>query len=75
MIDYKKNSYINGMNAKWSRNSLFWLRKGLKTARGKSRLFFCLCKPNDPNCSILLCIVRELAGGGSLALAVGVSDM
>ena len=25
--------------------------------------------------TILLCIVRELAGGGSLAVPVGVSDM
>ena len=51
-----------------SQNLKYWLRNGLKLARGEKLIF-------GSSQTILLCIVGELAGRGSPAVAVGVSDM
>ena len=56
------------MNGKWSQILQFWLRNDLKLARGKKLIF-----GSVP--TILVCIVGELAGGGSVDVAVGVCDM
>ena len=47
------------MKKKWCHNFKFWLRRGIKL----------------PHIIKLLCIVGELAGGGSVAVAFGISDM
>ena len=51
-----------------SHNFLFWLVTGLKLAQGKKLIFWSFQ-------TILLCIVRGLARGGSVAVAVDVSDI
>ena len=60
---FQKFYYPSFKRLKWSHNRKFWLRNGLKL------IFWSLQ-------AILLCIVGELAWGGSvdLALAVGVCD-
>ena len=64
---YKKISYIKVIKGEWFQNLPFWIRNGLKLTRKKN-----ICRSLS---SILLCIVGELAGGGSVAVAVGVTDM
>ena len=56
------------MKGNWSQNLRFWLRNCLKLPVEKNLIFGSLQ-------TILLCIVLELAGGGSVAVAVGISDM
>ena len=56
------------MKGHWSQNLQLWLRNGLKLPRGKKLIFWSLQ-------AILLCIVEELSGKGSMAVAVGVCDM
>ena len=60
MIDFKKIPSGKAMKGQWSQNVQLWLRNGLKLAG------------NHP---AELCIVGEIAGGGSMAVAAGVSDM
>ena len=52
----------------WCQNVQFWLINGLELPLGEKLTFGSLQ-------TILLCIVGKLAGGGSVAVAVGVSDM
>ena len=61
MIDDKKIPYIKVM--KWSHNLQSLLKNGLKSPRPKKVICWSLE-------TILLCIKEELAGGGSLAVAV-----
>ena len=56
------------MKGQWFQNFQLWLRKGLKLAPGIKVI--CWSSRN-----ILLCIMGQLAGGGTMALAVGFSDM
>ena len=69
-INYKNIHLRKTMKAKWCQNLQLWLRKGAKIApQKKSR--FCVFWSLQRS---LLCIVGELAEGGSVAVAVGVSD-
>ena len=54
------------MKGKWSQKLQFWLRNGLKLPRGRKLI-------RGSSQTILMCIMGELAGSGSVA--VGVSDM
>ena len=53
----------------------FGSERGSKRLPEKGWLIFGLCKPSAPNCPNLQCTVKELAGGGSMVVAIGVSDM
>ena len=55
------------MKGQCSQNLHFWLEKGQKLPSGKKLIFW-------SSETILLCIVGEVAGGGSVAMAVGVSN-
>ena len=48
----------------WSQNLLFWLRNGLKLPCGKKKNDYWVF-------DMLLCIVGELAGVGSMAVGCG----
>ena len=56
------------MKGKWSQNLKFWIKDEIKLHIGKK----IICGSSQ---TILLYIVEELAGGGSVTVAVGVSDM
>ena len=58
---------IKYMKAKGRQNLQFKLRRLLKSAHEKNTFGFLQ--------TLLLCIVGEIAGGGSMALAVDASDM
>ena len=63
---------------KISQNMQFWVRNGLKFLADKSWLFGLsdsLLMGVKISSSILLCILGDLAGGGPVAVAVGVSVM
>ena len=68
MIDYKNIPWWKVMKEECSQNLQLWLRNGLKLPRGKKLIAWSLQ-------TILLCIVGELAGGGSMPVAVGVSGL
>ena len=57
--------------AKWYQYFQFYLKRGLKWPSRK-KVFFLFCCWSF--LTILLCIVGELAEGGSVAVAVGVND-
>ena len=66
IMNYKKVPNIKVMKGLMEHNLQVWLRISLNSARRKKLI----CG------SILLCnIVRDLTGGGSVAVADGVSDM
>ena len=67
IIDNKKIPNIQIMKEMWSRNLPFWLINGLKFLRGKIDSWFFANHPAVHS--------REVAGGGSMALDVGISDM
>ena len=68
MSDYKNIPNIKVMNGMWSQNLQLSLRNGLKSHSKINGI-------SGSSQTILLCIVGELAGRGSPAVAVGVSDM
>ena len=74
--DFNAHRLGENMKGYWSQNLQFWLRNGLNSPRRKVD-FGSLQLIVDGSSSILLCILGELAWGGSVAVAVavGVSDM